>query len=83
MSPWHLGVKKYNPGSTDAQKVLLSFGEESQVQYDEIAPMPSLSVITRCYTEKEMQIVTALTFSSCEGVTCATLVVVAASSWVG
>lgn len=45
--------------------------------------MLSLSVITCCYTEKEMQIVTALTFSSCEGVTCATSVVVAASSWVG
>lgn len=45
--------------------------------------MLSLSVITCCYTEKEMQIVTSLTFSSCEGVTCATSVVVAASSWVG
>ena len=40
-------------------------------------------MINSCNAEKEIRTVTALTFSSCEGVTYATWVVVAASSWVG
>lgn len=33
-----------------APKVLPSFGRGSQVQQDEIVPIPSLSVITCCYS---------------------------------